>query len=176
MGIVLVLLVAFVVLWPTLRAYVTQQEQLRDLNAQLADTNAQVVALEKELERWSDPDFVRAQARERFSYVAPGETAYRVIDPETVTGEDPMAELTAQANERSPYAPSQTQPWYVSVWGSVEVSAAAAEALAAEGGETAETGDGADDAPAGTTDPAVTDPAVTDPAVTDPAVADPGAE
>lgn len=160
-GIVLVLLVAFIVLAPTLRAYITQQEQLRDLNSQLADTNERIAQLEAELARWDEPDYVRQQARDRFSYVAPGETAYRVVDPETVTGEDPMGDLTAEAEGRSPYAPSASDPWYVSVWESVEVAGAAEETLAeeaaagdagvGEGGEAAEGGDaaGAGDAAGG---------------------------
>lgn len=125
-----VLLVAFIVLAPTLRAYVTQQEQLRELNSQLADTNDRIAELEAELERWNDPNYVRQQARDRFSYVEPGETAYRVIDPETVTGEDPVAELTTP--EASAYVPRESDPWYLSVWESIEIAGAAEDALEGE--------------------------------------------
>ncbi|WP_135850775.1 FtsB family cell division protein [Serinibacter arcticus] len=129
-GFALVLLVAFIVLAPTLRAYVTQQEQLRDVNAALAETNARAEALQAELTRWSDPDYVKSQAADRFGLVAPGETAYSVTDPETVTGEDPMGDLRAQDQASSPYASTATPPWYATVWTSVEVAGAAQEAAA----------------------------------------------
>ncbi|WP_454301212.1 FtsB family cell division protein [Salana multivorans] len=128
-GVVLALLVAFIILAPTLRAYVTQQEQLRDLNGQLARTNDEIAAMEAQLARWQDPEFVKAQARNRFSFTLPGETLYRVIDPETVTG-DPAAEQDESA--RASYEPSTADPWYISVWYSVDVAGAAAETMRAE--------------------------------------------
>lgn len=128
-GLVLVFLVAFIVLAPTLRAYISQQEQLRDINGELAETNAEISALEAELERWNDPDYVRQQARDRFSYVEPGETAYRVLDPETVTGEDPVGDLTAEGEDATGYASRETGPWYSTLWESVEIAGAAEDAL-----------------------------------------------
>ena len=113
---------------PTLRAYVTQQEQLRDVNAALAQTNARAAALQEQLDRWNDPEYVKSQAADRFGLVAPGETAYRVVDPETVTGEDPMGDLRAQEQAASPYATTATPPWYATVWTSVEVAGAAQQA------------------------------------------------
>ena len=122
----MVLLVAFIVLAPTMRAYISQQEQLRDLNTSLAQTQARVDSLEAELKRWQDPEYIKSQARDRFSFVAPGETAYRVIDPETVTGEDPMADLTqAAANQNPATLAVSTTPWYLTMWDSVEVAGAA---------------------------------------------------
>lgn len=130
------LLVAFIVLMPTLRAYISQQEQLRDVNSSLAEANANAEALQDELDRWADPEYVKSQARDRFGYVAPGETAYKVVDTETVTGEDPIADLAAENAERSPYAPAGTSaPWYTTIWGSVEVAGAAQDA-AAEAADT----------------------------------------
>lgn len=140
----LTVLIAFVVLVPTVRAYVSQQEQQRDLNRQLTAAQEEATALENELARWQDPDYVRTQARERFGYVLPGETAYRVVDPETVVGEDPIADLMASEDSRPQYAPATSDPWYVSVWQSVEVAGAAADAI--EGGDGAGGGlpDGSD--------------------------------
>lgn len=141
-GLGLVLLVAFIVLAPTLRAYVAQQEQLRDINAQIADSQAQVEELQHEFDRWQDPEYVKSQARERFGYVLPGERVYRVIDPETVTGDGP-----APTDDRGAFTASVADPWYVSVWSSVEVAGAAEQAAAGAGV------DGADD-PATATDDA----------------------
>lgn len=125
------ILVAFVVLAPTFRAYVTQQEQLREVNADLASSQAQAEALAAELEQWQDDDYVRAQARERFNYVEPGETSYRVVDPETVVGEDPIADLTAQAQQAaSGLTTGARGPWYVTVWDSVQIAGAAQDQAA----------------------------------------------
>jgi hypothetical protein len=122
--------VAFIVLAPTLRAYVTQQEQLREVNAALAETSARAEALREELARWSDPDFVKSQAADRFGLIAPGERAYRVVDPETVTGEDPMGDLRSREQASSPYASTAALPWYATVWSSVEVAGSAQQAAA----------------------------------------------
>ncbi|GMA30507.1 FtsB family cell division protein [Litorihabitans aurantiacus] len=129
-GLALVLLVAFIVLAPTLRAYVSQQEQLREVNASLAQAQEEAAALEEELARWEDPEYVKSQASARFNLVAPGETGYKVVDPETVDGEDPIGDLTAQEAARSPYAVTATLPWYSTVWGSVEVAGAAQQTAA----------------------------------------------
>lgn len=144
LGVVLALLVAFIILAPTLRAYVAQQEQLRELNGQLAQTQERIAATEAELARWQDPEFIKAQARDRFSYTLPGETLYRVIDPETVTGDGTSTE--EDADSRAGYEPSVADPWYVSVWYSVDVAGAAAETMRTDAAERA----ASDEAPAGT--------------------------
>ena len=41
-----------------------------------------IKALEREKRRWADDEYVKAQARERFGWVMPGETSYQVIDRE----------------------------------------------------------------------------------------------
>ncbi|MDD9205163.1 septum formation initiator family protein, partial [Georgenia sp. 10Sc9-8] len=108
-GLLLVALVAFVVLAPTLRYAVTQREDLRTLNAEVAAAQERTAQLEEELERWQDPAYVQAQARDRLGYVVPGETPYVVIDPETVVGHD--AERARQEAERA--RPDTLTPWYL---------------------------------------------------------------
>lgn len=112
-----VILVAFVLLAPTLRAYVAQQEQLRDLNDAIAATQERTAALEAARERWSDDAYVHAQARERLGFVMPGETPYVVVDPETVTGEEPVSD-----EDPGPVTMPRTGPWYLTVWDSVQVA------------------------------------------------------
>lgn len=112
-----VVLVAFVLLAPTLRAYVAQQEQLRELNDAIAATQERTAALNDAIERWSDDAYVQAQARDRLGYVMPGETPYVVVDPEYVTGEEP-----ADAEDDGPVTMPRTGPWYVTVWDSVQVA------------------------------------------------------
>lgn len=112
-----VLLVAFVLITPTLRAYVHQQEEMRELNAELAQAQETSQELQAQVRRWDDEEFIRSQARERFGFVMPGETRYRVIDPETVAGEEPELESDLVAS-----IPVGSGPWYVDVWESVNIA------------------------------------------------------
>lgn len=111
-----VVLVAFVVLAPTMRAYLVQQEQLRELNDAIAATEERTAALEAAIERWSDNAYVQAQARDRLGFVFPGETPYVVVDPEVVTGEEPVED------ETGPVTMPRTGPWYLTVWDSVQIA------------------------------------------------------
>jgi cell division protein FtsB len=65
---------------PTLHLYVDQQHQIARLEQANAATQAQVSDLKKQAADWSDPDYIRAQARQRLLFVMPGETSYLVID------------------------------------------------------------------------------------------------
>ncbi len=120
-----VLLVAFSVLLPTVRAYLGQRAELDALADEVAAMEQREDELQAELDRWEDDAYVAARARERLSFVLPGETAYRVIDPETVT-EPPAAD-----NEPGPFtgpalpAGGALQPWYTTVWESVQIAGAA---------------------------------------------------
>lgn len=120
-----VLLLGFTLLFPTIRAYLGQRAELEALAAQVARAEQEEQALERELDRWEDPAFVAAQARERLRYVLPGETAYRVIDPEVVVEED--ADLAAPTPQAGPALPNdgEVNPWYATVWESLEIAGAA---------------------------------------------------
>jgi len=112
-----VILVAFVLLAPTLRAYVAQQEQLRELNDAIAATQARTAGLQAAIDRWDDEAYVQAQARDRLGFVMPGETPYVVVDPETITGEEPV-----DTEDPGPVTMPRTGPWYLTVWDSVQVA------------------------------------------------------
>lgn len=78
---VLVLIVtAVIVLSPSLRVLAEQRQQISSLRAQLDQTDQEVVALEDQLERWSDRAFVETQARSRLMFVYPGDITYLVLD------------------------------------------------------------------------------------------------
>jgi len=112
-----VLLMAFVLITPTLRAYVRQQEELRELNTELAQAQEESEQLDAAIRRWNNDEFIRSQARERFGFVMPGETPYRVLDPETILGEEPELESDLVAS-----IPLGEGPWYLDVWESVQVA------------------------------------------------------
>ncbi|VEG29690.1 FtsB family cell division protein [Actinomyces howellii] len=99
----LVLLLAFVVVFPSLRGYLSQRAQYDAVLDEIAQAQATSTALEAELARWQDDDYVRTQARERLSYVMPGETTYVVVGADEV-------ERAAQAEQEA--ASVEERPWY----------------------------------------------------------------
>lgn len=109
-----VVALAFAVVAPSVRAYMDQQVMLDGLRTEAATAQAEVDELEANVARWDDPAFVVAQARERLAYVFPGETPYRVIDPESVTGPADGS----PAADRAPDALAGAA-WYDRLWGSV---------------------------------------------------------
>ncbi len=111
---ILVLVLALAVILPSLRAYARQSDRLAELRAEAEAAREEVAELEAELARWDDPSYVIALARERLTYVLPGETPYRVVDPETVTG-DPSTEPDTE-----PLPIRDGVPWYVDLWESLE--------------------------------------------------------
>lgn len=109
--VVLVLLLA-----PSLKPWFEQRAELARLREQVATSRQDVAALEEERRRWQDPEFVRAQARERLDFVLPGERRYVVLDDRPVTAAtDPSAAAAAQVA-------SNDQAWFGDLWRSVEVA------------------------------------------------------
>lgn len=101
---VLVLLGAFIVTFPSLRGYLHQQAQYDAVVDEIASAKATSTALENELADWDDDDYVKAQARERLSYVMPGETTYVVVGAQAY--EDGSASGGDAASDTA------TGPWY----------------------------------------------------------------
>jgi cell division protein FtsB len=122
-----VLALAFAVVAPSVRAYMDQQAMLETLRGEANAAQIEVEDLEADVARWDDPAFVVAQARERLAYVFPGETPYRVVDPETVTGPADGS----PAAERSPDA-LVGGAWYDRLWDSVVVAGEGAALSEAE--------------------------------------------
>jgi len=112
-----VLLLAFVLVYPTLHSYLQQRVEVDQLRGQVEAARQRNDDLEADLKRWDDEAYVRAQARERLSFVMPGEKAFRVIDPETVPDTPPAA-----AGPASVLDSGSTLPWYANVWESVQVA------------------------------------------------------
>lgn len=77
-----ILVVALVTLAPTLRLLVQQQQQIAALEASVAQAEQDVDVLGAEIDRWSDPAYIEAQARDRLFYVYPGDQSYLLIGGE----------------------------------------------------------------------------------------------
>lgn len=80
-----------VVLAPSLRVLVEQRQQIAALQASVVDARKSVGELKSQKARWDDPSYVEKLARERLTYVFPGEFSYLVINddatPTTSNGE-----------------------------------------------------------------------------------------
>ena len=94
---------AFVVVFTSLRAYLSQQAQYDAVVAKIKEASDTSTALEDELAQWKDDTYVRAQVRERLGYVMPGDTSYVVVGADTVKQPSAGGEPTQD---------SQDVPWY----------------------------------------------------------------
>lgn len=118
----LVTLMGFVLIMPTALQYGKQRTANQLLAAELEASLAANAELENERNRWDDPKYVIAQARERLTFVFPGETPYRVIDPDSVVEEpevDPSEPITDGAVTTGL---TESQPWYSTIWESVQIA------------------------------------------------------
>jgi cell division protein FtsB len=116
-----VVLLALVLVLPTVRAYVNQTNELRALRTELSDAQVERDELEAELERWDDRAYVERQARDRLNFVMPGERPWRVLDPETVV--DDVDPQTGRAISDGPVQGYESgTPWYQAMWESVQVA------------------------------------------------------
>ena len=98
-----VCLLAFVVVFTSLRAYLSQQAQYDAVVAKIKEASDTSTSLENELAQWKDDTYVRAQVRERLGYVMPGDTSYVVVGADSV--KQPGASGGATQG-------SQGAPWY----------------------------------------------------------------
>ncbi|PZF55450.1 septum formation initiator family protein [Curtobacterium sp. MCBD17_034] len=68
-----------VVLAPSLRTLIQQQQEIAQKEQQVAAQRADVATKKRDVARWDDPAYIEAQARDRLLYVYPGETSYLVM-------------------------------------------------------------------------------------------------
>ena len=101
-----VLLVLAITLAPPLHSFFAQRAQIDAYKAQLSASQATLLAAEKELTLWSDPNYVASQARIRLHYVYPGEREYVVL-----TNTSPTAAKTVPVAPIEGVTPGGT-PWY----------------------------------------------------------------
>ena len=106
-----VCLLAIALAYP-LRQYLAQRGDIGELEARVRAQEQQVSELEQARERWQDPSYVRAQARERLHFVMPGETSYVVLEPD----EAPAPNSPTATRPEKP----QGRPWFSDLWNSVQ--------------------------------------------------------
>jgi len=134
--------VCLVIVVPVTRNYIKQYNELKDIRIQIAEQQAKNDALRNKISRWDDDSYVIAQARERLTFVFPGETPYKIMgwdggdNGPTTTDEDPAL------------FPDQEVPWYDFMWQSIEKAGNLGEGTEAGAGVG---GAGSDKAGAGKT-------------------------
>jgi hypothetical protein len=99
------------------RSWWFQRGQLVATQAQLDALEGEVAELEAARERWRDPAFVRAQARERLNYVLPGEVGVVVVGLDEVLATEPAPDAGVVVPARVDDA-----PWWVPVWDGFEAA------------------------------------------------------
>lgn len=109
-----VALAVFLVVFSPLKSWMEQQQQARELAAQIAQTKAKNEALEEEIARYEDPEYISRQARERLGYVKPGETTYVVVD---LPGKE-KPQLTSGWIEKD----TNDLPWFSQIVAGMEVA------------------------------------------------------
>ncbi len=110
-SLVAILFIFALVLAPPIQHYFNQRAQINALQAQVNDDRAALEAARLELMRWQDPEYVKAQARERLHFVMPGERQYIVTG--TTTGE-PEAVANKVADQLE-----DGSPWYTRMIASI---------------------------------------------------------
>ncbi len=114
---VVLLLAIATAMAPFMRALVEQQSRIASLEEDVAQRERDVDDLDRQLGRWQDPAFVVAQARQRFTYVMPGEVGYVVLDEAQVV-QDLADPSRAAAREVS----HDDASWFGALWSSVELA------------------------------------------------------
>ena len=74
----ILIVLAVIVLAPSLKLLIEQHSQITDLPRSVAEQKKQVKDLKAQVARWDDPAYIEAQARNRLLFVSPGEYTYLV--------------------------------------------------------------------------------------------------
>jgi cell division protein FtsB len=102
----------------SLRIYLSQQHDLAVAEQDIRERSAEIADLQSELARWDDPDYVKAQARQRLGWVMPGETGYRAVGPD---GKPLGGGVVITSEQRLP-AGEHDPVWWDRLWGSVQTA------------------------------------------------------
>ena len=102
-SLVAVFFIFALVLAPPIQNYFTQRAQINALRAQVDSDRAALEAARIELTRWQDPDYVKAQARERLHFVMPGERQYIVTGTPDGEGEVATNKVADQLEDGAPW-------------------------------------------------------------------------
>ncbi|MDO4910616.1 MAG: septum formation initiator family protein [Corynebacterium sp.] len=106
----LVLILAALTIAMPLRNYFQQRTEVARVEASIVAKQAEKAALLAEIDKYSDQAYLDEATRNRLGVIAPGQTAYRLMDPGIVTQD-------STDSSRVEYHPEF--PWYKTLWNSV---------------------------------------------------------
>ncbi|WP_309229456.1 septum formation initiator family protein [Blastococcus sp. TML/M2B] len=106
----LVLLLALTLAGPV-RQYMEGQQEIAELTAEGRELDRRGAELEAQIEQQRDPAWTQRQARERLTYVLPGDRLVVVVDGKAVEGDAGTLDEAA--------APAEQQPWFEGLMESV---------------------------------------------------------
>jgi cell division protein FtsB len=105
--------IAVILLALPMREYLRQRSEINSAGDARAEQQAKVDDLQRQVDQWKDPEYVRNQARLRAGMSLPGEVKYRVVRPGG--NENPFQ---AQVPREAPLQ----GPWYFKLWNSVRAA------------------------------------------------------
>ena len=93
---ILVLVLGTWLISPDVEAFLNQRREIAEMEQSIRQAEQAVEEMQAERDRWQDPVYIRAQARDRLYYVLPGEVSYLVMDSEGMDFSDTSGTVGAQ--------------------------------------------------------------------------------
>ncbi|GAA1816222.1 septum formation initiator family protein [Planosporangium flavigriseum] len=99
------------------RVYLSQQNEIDQLERSQAAQRTRISDLSGRLEKWKDDEYVKAQARGRLLFTMPGDQPLLVIDK---TQPQPKAGNVGAV--QTPDGAGNSGPWYGQLWSSIQAA------------------------------------------------------
>ena len=109
--IVTVTIMVLVMITVPLRNYMEQRVEIARLDASISELQNRKTQIETDLEKYHSKEYIKEQARRRLGVIEPGETAFRIIDPDAET----------KNHTETPQATETTPAWYTTIWDSLTI-------------------------------------------------------
>lgn len=119
LALAVVLLTITLLLAPSVRTFLEQRSEITALQQDIDGKKQQQTDLKTELSRWSDPAYVKQQARDRVNMMMPGETGYWVYGGDGTSA----APQKSGAADGAANANPEDLPWVDGLWQSIQRSA-----------------------------------------------------
>jgi hypothetical protein len=79
-----VAILAVITLFEPVSIWFEQRSRIAELQQQVTSDTEALAEIRANIERWSDPAYIEAQARQRLLYVYPGDISYLIVNDVTV--------------------------------------------------------------------------------------------
>jgi hypothetical protein len=97
------------------RVYLSQQNEIDQLERHQAAQVTRIHDLNGRLEKWNDDEYVKAQARGRLLFAPPGEQPLLVIDKS-------QPKPSSIGPVQAPGGAGDAGPWYSKLWSSIQAA------------------------------------------------------